>query len=434
MKAFKAKAKQKQSNQGESGAETVSAAVDLKQSPQDRAADLIKTGNIDILKKLLSDQPVEDSFVNVRHTKSGKYLATIATEEGSLDALKLLIEFNAKVNEIDKSGSPPLLHAVRYGYKNIIEYLLQNGSDINGFEETKHENALMTACRYFQTVCATFLIQKGIDLNYRNLNEENAFHVALKFQCYEVATLLLSKGSDINSTSTNGNSVLIRSVFDNKEESVQFLLKVAGVDIDLMNINGETALFVASRHGLDRIVATLVQSGAKVNLTDKFGRTALFAALAGKKFGVVEVLLDASTRPHVNTCDHFACSPLSILCRQEESDSERLSGLGKARWVQKLLSMGADVNSRDRCFRTALMYACGTGSEDVVALLLMCGADPDLVDINQKRAIDFIPSLSDSLKENYLGLVAKYESVRAGVSQQKLPQWVERLHTGAYLT
>ena len=57
------------------------------------------------------------------------------------------------------------------------------------------------------------------------------------------------------------------------------LLMSKGVDINAFNTGGETAMHIAAGRGLESVVAFLAENGARVNPTDKRGRTPLDMAL-----------------------------------------------------------------------------------------------------------------------------------------------------------
>jgi ankyrin repeat protein len=60
------------------------------------------------------------------------------------------------------------------------------------------------------------------------------------------------------------------------------------------------------------------------------------------------------------------------------------------RWVQTLLTAGADINSRDVAGRTALRNAAERGeSPEVIAVLLRAGADARATDAQGKTALDY---------------------------------------------
>ena len=98
MKSIKSKSKP--SEKPKQSQESAVNMTDLKQPPQDRASDYIKTGNIDGLVNLCKEVDVVNKF----HSKSGKCLVSIAAEEGSIDSMKVLVSAKAEVNIIDKSG------------------------------------------------------------------------------------------------------------------------------------------------------------------------------------------------------------------------------------------------------------------------------------------------------------------------------------------
>eukprot|EP00597_Dinobryon_sp_UTEXLB2267_P000084 CAMPEP_0170057290 /NCGR_PEP_ID=MMETSP0019_2-20121128/352_1 /TAXON_ID=98059 /ORGANISM="Dinobryon sp., Strain UTEXLB2267" /LENGTH=185 /DNA_ID=CAMNT_0010261961 /DNA_START=82 /DNA_END=639 /DNA_ORIENTATION=+ len=176
MKSLKSKPKSSSSEKPKQ-TETAVNSIDLKQPPQDRASDYIKTGNIDGLLNLCKEADVVNKF----HSKSGKCLLSIAAEEGSIDAIKALISFKSEVDIIDKSGIPPIIHASKFGHDHIIKYLVSVGANLNVVEIVKEENALMMACRFSQEKTAIYLITLGISLEHRNLNGEDALHTAVKY-------------------------------------------------------------------------------------------------------------------------------------------------------------------------------------------------------------------------------------------------------------
>ena len=52
-----------------------------------------------------------------------------ASREGQLEAVMLLVEYGAKVNECDTDGYTALHEAAVIGNEDIIIFLLQNGAD-----------------------------------------------------------------------------------------------------------------------------------------------------------------------------------------------------------------------------------------------------------------------------------------------------------------
>lgn len=74
--------------------------------------------------------------------------------------------------------------------------------------------------------------------------------------------------------------------------------------------------------------------------------------------------------------------------------------------VKSLLKDGADPNSQDDRGRTALMWAAGHGSPDVVELLLKKGADPNHKSLNYgQTALDYANFSPDSPEKKRIVLL-----------------------------
>lgn len=134
----------------------------------------------------------------------------------------------------------------------------------------------------------------------------------------------------------------------------------AGADVNVSffdgSLDGATALMIAARGGLDKIVGILlIQKGIEINKTDRTGKTALMYALGNEKYDMVKALLKAGA--NVNIAD-----------RQGET------ALIKA-WshplfiVKLLLEAGADANVKNKFGKTALDYAKLGNTASVIKLL-----------------------------------------------------------------
>jgi ankyrin repeat protein len=132
------------------------------------------------------------------------------------------------------------------------------------------------------------------------------------------------------------------------------LLILGGVDVNLENKSGNTALYEAvnagPEKGHEKVVELLLgKDGVDVNKANDDGETPLIMAMQGEKRGVVELLLG-----------------------KEGVDVESLLGL-------KANTDGVDVNKAHKNGATALFIASQWGNAKVVELLL----GKDGVDVNK---------------------------------------------------
>jgi ankyrin repeat protein len=59
----------------------------------------------------------------------------LAAKYGYLDIVKYLVEQGADVNWIDHDGSFALILSTKYGHFDVVKYLVEHGSDINEKDE-----------------------------------------------------------------------------------------------------------------------------------------------------------------------------------------------------------------------------------------------------------------------------------------------------------
>src|SRR5215208_6089153 len=102
-----------------------------------------------------------------------------AAERGDLSEVQRLVESGADVNFTAAHDFRPLLMAVYYAHREVVEYLIGRGADVNyaGFNEG---TALMFASGSGDAVLASLLLESGADPNVAMARSgETALHVAV---------------------------------------------------------------------------------------------------------------------------------------------------------------------------------------------------------------------------------------------------------------
>ncbi|WP_295806881.1 ankyrin repeat domain-containing protein [uncultured Corynebacterium sp.] len=70
-----------------------------------------------------------------------------------------------------------------------------------------------------------------------------------------------------------------------------------GVNVDMVNQDGQSFIMLAACHGHAELVRQLVAAGADVNLLNDRGQSPLAGAIFKKEDAVIDVLLDAHADP-----------------------------------------------------------------------------------------------------------------------------------------
>ncbi|XP_055594581.1 ankyrin repeat domain-containing protein 50-like [Uranotaenia lowii] len=159
------------------------------------------------------------------------------------------------------------------------------------------------------------------------------------------------------------------------------------IDMEIEDLNGQTALNIAARNGHIEIVKLLLSyrqplndgtgrfRKIDVNHADRDGWTPLRSASWGGHTDVVKLLIESGA------------------CSIDRADKEGRTALRAAAWsgnediVKILIEAGANVNSIDKQGRTSLIAASYMGHYDIVEILLESGADVNHTDLDGRNAL-----------------------------------------------
>eukprot|EP00873_Tetraselmis_striata_P018816 jgi/Tetstr1/439080/TSEL_027570.t1 len=128
------------------------------------------------------------------------------------------------------------------------------------------------------------------------------------------------------------------------------------LDLDDMDMKGNTLLHVAAEQGLTEMAALLLDHGANPNIRNESG-----------EYGDGNWSVKSRESRILEPVAQSDKTPLHIACESEDTEMAEL-----------LLSRGADPDLEDRASMTALHYAVEEGSEELLAMLLEAGANPTL--------------------------------------------------------
>ena len=177
-------------------------------------------------------------------------------------------------------------------------------------------------------------------------------------------------------------------------ERVRHLL-AKGDDPDASQVDGMRALHWAVHHDDLATAKLLVESGAEVQVSNRYGVTPVSLACVNGNREMVELLLDAGADPNATL-------------RGGETALMTAARTGKVGPVKALLERNADVRAREEIGRqTALMWAAAEGHADVVRELLRAGADPQT-----RLASGFTPLLF-AAREGHSGVLRELLDVGA---------------------
>src|SRR5215813_2990221 len=338
-------------------------------------------------------------------TARNRYGATPLSEAvsaGSAAMVEALLKAGADVKTLTtEDGETVLMTAARAGNANVVRLLLDRGADVNAREKYKGQTALMWAAAERHPDVVRLLLDRGADWKVRSFDRETkipklsaassitpiprggfpALAFAAREGDIELARVMLDKGVDINYGDVDNTTALVVSIMNKQYTFAKFLLD-RGADPNVVGGYGRTALYaiVDMRNedwstlpnrktedpvpSLDIVKAVLAR-GVNVN-------AALMAPLPGRSgMDSGDTTLDAGTTPLM-----------------------RAARAGDATVMKLLLEKGADPKITTKDGSNALMFAAGVGyrdkntrgseSEALEALKVSIDAGLDLHQANSK--------------------------------------------------
>jgi len=171
---------------------------------------------------------------------------------------------------------------------------------------------------------------------------------------------LLNQGVDVNVKDKNGVTALMCAAEEGNHEIAKLLIK-KGADVNAKDKDGETALMWAAEEGNQDIVKLLLDQGADVHVKDKIGDTTLIYAADCGHLEIVKLLLEKGS--NVNEKNKDGETALIWAVTEDNPDLVKL-----------LIKNGADVNAKTNDGGTALVWATANGYIQIAALLKKHGA------------------------------------------------------------
>jgi len=233
--------------------------TDSKRIISDIMSKIVTSQKVEFVEKLLKDNPQIRDKAHTICSNANEITETliVASKEGNIEIVKLLLDKGANVNAKDKRDGTALMIACVKGYQTIVELLLDNkGADVNA-KNNKGDNALMfTSMTGYQTI-VELLLDKGADVNVTNQAGETALIAASKEGNIEIVKLLLNRYANVDAKDKDGLTALMFASMTGYQTIVELLLD-KGADVNAKNNKGDNALMIARKNGNETIEKILI--------------------------------------------------------------------------------------------------------------------------------------------------------------------------------
>jgi ankyrin repeat protein len=103
---------------------------------------------------------------NENSDESGESVLAMALRKRcSYDIIELLVQNEANVHSVDHEGVSVFDNAITYNHQEFVEWLVNNGTDVNNCQRKSNFTPLMAAVCYGRRAMVELFIKKGADIN-----------------------------------------------------------------------------------------------------------------------------------------------------------------------------------------------------------------------------------------------------------------------------
>ncbi|KAK1151482.1 ankyrin repeat and death domain-containing protein 1A-like [Acipenser oxyrinchus oxyrinchus] len=241
-------------------------------------------GHIRILQMLVN------AGATVTHENStGQGLLHCAAARGHLDIINYILGDleEMPLDKMDKLSKTPFLLAAENGRLPVVQCFLGRGCDIT-LTDQDGKTALHLAAEGGHYQCVEALLDCSLsalcDKGY------SALHYAVEQGHGEICRLLLQSGSHLNSSTKV--APLHLAVINNFPHIVLSCIE-AGCDLNVTDLNEQTALHIAVEMRRLVIVELLLVANVNIYLKDKQNKTPLDVAVRGYYANIVDMIIKA---------------------------------------------------------------------------------------------------------------------------------------------
>jgi hypothetical protein len=237
--------------------------------------------------------------------------ALLKTMKNAILPIAVLLAFTA----FAKAGNPPpelgdviygsSVNAMKAQRLDQLKELIKQGADINapiGFNRMLKEGEdaatssrtptawpLDVAVQQAQVDMVKLLLASGAKFHGGELAK--AAFAGNQEESLAMVTALIAAGADVNSPHPDyRHTALMWASYKGNKSAVVLLLAQPGIKLDVIDIDGKTALMAAAENGHAEIAEMLLKAGANVSITDEGGETA--TSLAQKTLAKQQAIVE----------------------------------------------------------------------------------------------------------------------------------------------
>ena len=257
---------------------------------------LIKKNKWDEILKLLKEITI-DIDINMKD-QTGNYIISYAILHNRLDIIKILHDLNVKLDILDADNRSILYIPIKYGYDEILEYLLQINSEMIGvsiidIKDRNFRTPIHYAILNKNIFAIKKLLEKNCNLNTVDNKGYNALHYAILTRDLDIVKMILPMISNINTRTTTGETSLHLAVNLQQIDIAEYLIN-NGINVNYQDYSHEfSALHYAVSINNKHLIEILLDVSANPNIQDVFGNTPIHYVMIEESLNLIDLFINS---------------------------------------------------------------------------------------------------------------------------------------------
>ncbi|XP_074641301.1 uncharacterized protein LOC141899048 [Tubulanus polymorphus] len=256
-----------------------------------------RAGNEDVLLETVKHiGPNKVQIAVNKQAKNGWSPLLVASEQGHLEIVKILLRNHARVDVFDEHGKAALHLCAESGHEEVADVLLWHKAFVNAKSKVGVTPLHLAAQNGYNKLVKLLIETHSATIDALSLAKKTPLHMAAQNGRIEVCSTLLKMNADANATDNHGQTPLHLAAENDHSDVVKLFLKYKPELVTMANTNGMTCAHIAASKGSVAVIKELMRFN-KVIVTTARNRTndslALHLAAGGGHKEVVRVLLEA---------------------------------------------------------------------------------------------------------------------------------------------